>query len=249
MAKLGDLLVPRSGWRARDESQRKAERDADLDDINAANWALNTELALAEAERIYLAEADRRRTAETKATTYLVLVTALVPILVSIQTSLWEKKAGPAPMEVSLSVTIIALVYMSRAGFYLLRVIATSQSYRVDTPDILHFWRKSDRRQALVREKLSAARLTQDEVNRKVSYVRAAQLNLYNAAVALAILLAVNSIWYLGERAANGLQDRRQEIVPVRPGAVAKAPTRHQPVANVVERDTSGTGRRPAPTR
>lgn len=92
-------------------------------------------VALEEARRFADAEEDRRRVADQKATTYLAVVAALVPLVVTLATAVWDKKAGSAPTWVNMLMLGIAVAYASKAGLHAFRVLEVSASHRIGISD------------------------------------------------------------------------------------------------------------------
>lgn len=194
------ILLPRSGWRTADDPSREQQQNADIASIDGVDWSKRLEVGGAESDRISGLELDRRKSADTKAATYFALVTAATPLLLAIQTALWEGKSGPAPIWISLSIVMGAMLYLVLTGLHLFRAVAVDKIYRVDIQDVVIAAKASseeDAKAAIIREKFVAVRLDRDRVNRKFSYVNAAQRSLYNAALLLALLMLVNVIWYL----------------------------------------------------
>ena len=75
----------------------KARLTRDKASITKLDLTKASSTALDEARRFADAEEDRRRVADQKATTYLAVVAALVPLVVTLATAVWDKKAGSAP--------------------------------------------------------------------------------------------------------------------------------------------------------
>ncbi|MDX5983055.1 hypothetical protein [Sphingomonas echinoides] len=102
--------------------------------IRAAVWNSNEERALDEAQKVAAAEMERVRTAEGKATTYLAVLAALVPVIITLQAANWEKKAGPAPDAARLFVLALATVYVAGAGFNAFKTLQVRGSKSSGSP-------------------------------------------------------------------------------------------------------------------
>src|SRR4051812_5684645 len=96
--RLLDLVFPYIEELTPAEKAVVAQRlQRDIAAIEAAAWTPHDERALDEAQKVAASEIERVRTAEGKATTYLAVLAALVPLIITLQAANWEKKAGPAP--------------------------------------------------------------------------------------------------------------------------------------------------------
>ena len=115
----------RAGWKA---------------SVNNGNWDLQSEIALEEARRMYDAEQERRRGADTKAGVYLAAVTALIPVLVSLLPTLWSDKTSKALGALSLAVFALAVAYVLRAGYSAFCVLRVSNAHTVGAGDISRCW-------------------------------------------------------------------------------------------------------------
>ncbi len=116
----------RAGWKA---------------SVNNGNWDLQSDIALEEARRMYDAEQERRRGADTKAGVYLAAVTALIPVLVSLLPTLWSDKTSKALGALSLAVFALAVAYVLRAGYSAFCVLRVSNAHTVGAGDISRCWR------------------------------------------------------------------------------------------------------------
>jgi len=176
------------------EMQRRLE--ADLVAIRASSWSPHDERALDEAQKIANAEAERVKTAESKATTYLAVLAALVPLILTIQAANWEKKSGPAPEWLKLVLLAVATTYTAAAGFHAFKTLQVSGFHRVSEAHLTsagrlrHPWRR------LARETLIATRLSRDTVNAKVTNIRLTHAHLLRAFAAFVLLLLLDPVSY-----------------------------------------------------
>jgi hypothetical protein len=210
---------------------------ADIAAINAAKFSDQPDRALAEAQRVADAETARVRTAETKATTYLAVLAALVPLIVAFQAATWENKAGPAPTAVKLTVLAAATVYLAAAGYHAFRTLQVSGFQRVVEGEIAAAWRTSRPLERLTRATLLASRRSRDTVNRKVTSIKVTHEHLIRAFAAFVLLLALDPIFY----AVNWTRTEAKMSTTVNP--VKTVPTAAlTPAATATDRHTSQSG-------
>lgn len=169
---------------------------ADVARIESTDWSNHVEVALAESVRITADEAARRQGADTKSSTYLVVVAALIPIVAAIQVAVWEGKAGPAPRWASLGVAEIATAYVALSGFWALRALKVTIIDCVDVEDMLAAWRVADPRPELVKRMLAGARRTRPAIDLKLSRMLLAQDYLFRGFLMLVLLLLLNAAVY-----------------------------------------------------
>lgn len=184
----------------RTPAKREALEKACDDDrmrIAAISFEPDTDVALDEARRIYDFEAERRKSADQKATTYLTLVSALVPLILTIAMAVWDKKAGPAPTAVNMAILAGAVVYVTMAGWWSFRVLKVAASSRIGISDAEAAWKKPKPAIHVAQSILACARLNQDGVNDKVTGIKMAHAFLIHAFFTFATLLLLNIIWFL----------------------------------------------------
>ena len=170
----------RAGWKA---------------SVNNGNWDLQSEIALEEARRMYDAEQERRRGADTKAGVYLAAVTALIPVLVSLLPTLWSDKTSKALGALSLEVFALAVAYVLRAGYSAFCVLRVSNAHTVGAGDISRCW--STQQPAASLAKSIAIKVIENYPgnNAKVSHIKLAHDYLLRAFFVFTVLLAVQALW------------------------------------------------------
>lgn len=170
----------RAGWKA---------------SVNEGNWDLQSEIALEEARRMYDAEQDRRKGADTKAGVYLAAVTALIPVLVSLLPTLWSDKTSKALGALSLAVFALAVVYVLRAGYSAFCVLRVSNAHTVGAGDISRSW--STQQPAASLAKTIALKVIENYPgnNAKVDHIKLAHDYLLRAFFVFTVLLAVQALW------------------------------------------------------
>ena len=170
----------RAGWKA---------------SVNNGNWDLQSEIALEEARRMYDAEQERRKGADTKAGVYLAAVTALIPVLVSLLPTLWSDKTSKALGALSLAVFALAVAYVLRAGYSAFCVLRVSNAHTVGAGDISRCW--STQQPAASLAKSIAIKVIENYPgnNAKVSHIKLAHDYLLRAFFVFTVLLAVQALW------------------------------------------------------
>lgn len=189
------ILVPATADFERTEAKRLTR---DKTSITKLDLSKATGAALDEARRFTDAEEDRRRVADQKATTYLAVVAALVPLVVTLSTAVWDKKAGSAPTWVNMLVLGIAVAYASKAGLHAFQVLEVAASHRIGISDFAEAWKKTDPDHELAREILRCGRMNQAGVNKKVTGIKMAHAFLLRAFMTFAGLLMFNITWFIG---------------------------------------------------
>lgn len=208
--RLVDLVFPYIEPLAPEQQANESRRlSDDVATIDAGTFCSNEERALDEAQRVAAAETERVRTAESKATTYLAVLAALVPVITTLQTANWEKKAGPAPDAVRLSVLAIATAYVAAAGYHAFRTLQVSGFQRVGEADIAAAWRTQNPLRRLTRGTLLASRNSRKAVNAKVTRIKVTHEHLLRAFGAFVLLLLLDPLFY-----AMGFRNKSERPIP-----------------------------------
>lgn len=202
------------GLTADEKALEQQRYDRDIAAIEATNYTANDERALDEAQKVAAAETERVRTAEGKATTYLAVLAALVPVIITLQAANWEKKAGPAPDAARLFVLAVATVYVAAAGFHAFMTLQVRGFQRVGEAEIAAAWRTPNPLRKLTRGTLLATRRSRDTVNAKITRIRVTHEHLLRAFGTFVLLLLLDPLFY-----AMGYRNAAQE--PAKPKIVA----------------------------
>ena len=213
-----------NGWRALDlvfpyiEKLTPAEQavedqrlQRDIAAIEAADYTLNDERALDEAQKVSATEIERVRTAEGKATTYLAVLAALVPVIITLQAANWEKKAGPAPDASRLFVLAVATIYIAAAGYHAFKTLQVAGFQRVGEAEIAAAWQTKKPLRKLTRGTLLATRRSRDAVNAKITRIRVTHEHLLRAFATFVLLLLLDPLFY-----AMGFRNATQEPPPTK---------------------------------
>lgn len=179
--------------------KKKLEDDLTRDEarIEALDFGKDPEAALEEARRLADREAERRRSTDQKAATYLPLVAALVPLVLTLVSALWEKKAGSAPNWLNMVLLGLAVAYTASAGHWAFRELKVSVSHEPGLSDFEKAWSVPHPSQALARRLLLHTRRNSKGVNWKVTCIKMAHEYLLRAFLTFSLLLLANIGWYL----------------------------------------------------
>lgn len=169
---------------------------SDIEGIEAANFDVNDERALDEAQRVAAAEIERVRTSESKATTYLAVLAALVPLVITLQAATWEDKTGPAPEALKIAVLAIATVYVAAAGYHAFKTLQVSGIQKIGESEIVSAWELPNPIRRLARNTLLASRRSRKDVNAKVTRIKVTHQHLIRAFGAFVLLLMLDPLFY-----------------------------------------------------
>ncbi|WP_176593033.1 hypothetical protein [Sphingobium sp. EM0848] len=241
-----------NGWRALDlifpyiEKLTPAEQavedqrlQRDIAAIEAADYTLNDERALDEAQKVSATEIERVRTAESKATTYLAVLAALVPVIITLQAANWEKKAGPAPDAARLFVLAVATIYIAAAGYHAFKTLQVAGFQRVGEAEIAAAWQTQKPLRKLTRGTLLATRRSRDAVNAKITRIRVTHEHLLRAFGTFVLLLLLDPLFY-----AMGFRNATQEPPPAKAVVVERDRPAFPPRKNLPD-----SGGNPSPVK
>jgi hypothetical protein len=174
----------------------KISRDQQIDgNIQSFKPKKQAAVALDEARRLNDVENERRKSADQKATTYLAFVAAILPLILTVTTAFWDKKAGNVPLWLNIGLLIIAIIYTIRAGKWAFEVLKVAPSHRLGASDFDKAWKQTDPTLHLTQSILQTIRLNEDGTNQKISSIKMTHEFLFRAFIAFFLLLAVNILW------------------------------------------------------
>lgn len=180
-------------------SEEKERLNSDKKMINKLKLGKQADVVIEEARRIFDSEVERRKSADQKATTYLAVVAALIPLILSVATAVWNKEAAGTVTWISMPFLALAVVYIAWSGLWAFRVLEVSASNRLGVGDFDAACRKRHPPTHLMRSILLCTRLNQNGVNHKVSGIKMAHAFLLRAFLTFAFLLLFNIMWYFSE--------------------------------------------------
>ena len=98
------------------------------------------EQALNEARQIYQREEERRRTTDTKASGYLLVIATVLPLLTYLESTVWEQKIGTAPEWLSVLILGIAVLHILWAGRWAFRTLTVQSFHTMAGKDLITIW-------------------------------------------------------------------------------------------------------------
>jgi hypothetical protein len=167
------------------------ELDARIADL-AGLGDPETALYLDAAQRI-TDEEDRRKTgAESRATTFIAAVAALIPLLTwSITNATPPSTCTPGWGCVAWTGTFgLAVVYFITAAYWALKTLAVANYHVIGVEDLVQAKESSQHIQkALIQQTLLQARRNRETINQKLTHITVAQRRFFNGLVVLGLLL------------------------------------------------------------
>ncbi|MBZ9892958.1 hypothetical protein LB545_01285 [Mesorhizobium sp. BR1-1-6] len=178
------------------DEQAKEDRGGELVAIRSTIWKLPE--AMEHARQLTAAENERKQGAETKASLYLAVIAAMVPILGSLVTDFFQQVPS-SPRDafgtITLAIFVLGMAYLLACGVWSFRTLKVSVYSRVDVSELLQAAASPDPEQHLVKEMLCAVRTNRDEVNAKITRIRMAHLFLIRTFLTFSLLLMVIVLW------------------------------------------------------
>lgn len=164
--------------------------------IETASWDKSPASALEQASRIMDAELERRKSAESKATTYLAVLAALVPVTLSIEAAEWDQKTGPAPEWLRLMTLIVAVIYTGAAGWYAFKALQVTGIHVVGIYDLAKAWQGSNGQQKLAISTAKHIRASHAAINAKITSIKVTHAHLIRAFLFFIVLLLLDPVAY-----------------------------------------------------
>lgn len=181
-------------------SKQKADQESLDNDTKAmiatAKWDKSTGAALDQANRIMDSEHERRKTAEGKATTYLAVLAALVPVTLSIEAAEWDHKTGPAPEWFRITILIIAVIHTAAAGWYAFRALQVRGIHVIGVYDLAKAWQSVSGQQKLAESTAQHIRASHAAINNKVTAIKVTHAHLIRAFLFFIMLLLIDPVTY-----------------------------------------------------
>ena len=194
-------LIPEWLWprlnplSAEDQSRQEKWILNEKKEINEASWGDKCDVALEEARRLFDAEQERRRGADSKAGLYLAAITALAPILATIFPGILDDKISQALKITLLVIFICALLYLIRAGLWALQTMKVSAIAQLSAGEIAKNFSSEKPEENLVKSLLRAVTFNYSGTNEKISCIKMTHEFLLRAFFGFAAFLAVQVAW------------------------------------------------------
>lgn len=177
------------------DSPQQRWLDGEKEKVDQGCWTDKTDVALEEARRLFDAEQERRRGADSKAGLYLAAITALMPILAAIVPGLWDEQVSRALRGTLLAIFICALLYLMRAGLWALKTIKTTAAAQLGAGDIATSFNSDKPEEKLVKQLLSAVIYNYSGTNQKISCIKMTHEFLLRAFFCFVVFLIVQAVW------------------------------------------------------
>jgi hypothetical protein len=181
------------------DAQRVQYEQEDKEDFERIkDWQGNSDpeisLYLDAARRVLEEEAQRKSSADTRATAFIAAIATLIPLMTWALGSSSPACERGVPCIVWASVFTIAVVYLARAALWSLRTLAVANYHVIGVEDLVCM-NKENKKQTtkeLIKKTLLVARKNRDTINGKLTDIKIAQRCLVNGIIVLACLLAAD---------------------------------------------------------
>jgi hypothetical protein len=194
-----DIVWPRLDVNAETIRQQQQDQDRDVFAIEASVWPVDADVALSEAHLIAEREDKRRSSTDGKASSYLLVIAALVPLLTYLESAVWEHKFGTAPQGLSIPVLGLAVLYVLGAAYWSFKTLTVGRSHTIGTAELGGIWASANGHKAsLINTILANTRRNSDLVNVKVSSIMMAHNYLRRSILFFGLLLLLQVGWYAG---------------------------------------------------
>ena len=215
LTKLRELLWPILNYGSEATKQATEKRHKEiLQDIEAAKWQ-QQDVVLEEARRLILREDERRKTTDTKATIYLAVLAAIVPLTLSFakDISIYFSTFQEWQIFVLVGIFFSAIVYLLAAGAWVFRTLGVSSHDRVDVEELLECNGKAEPEHILLGAILKSAMNNRNLTNEKVNRLLMAHAFLLRTFVVFVFL-----VLYLGSITVYNYLHQHCNSVPAETG-------------------------------
>lgn len=194
-------LIPKWLWPCltppspKDECQQEKWLSSEREKVAQGSWTNKSHVALEEARRLFDAEQERRRGADSKAGLYIAAITALMPLLATTLPDLWGEQPSKALQSTQVGIFIFALLYLMHAGLWALKTIKVSGTTQLSPGEIAQIFSSEKPEEKLVTQLLKAVVYNYTGTNQKVSYIKMTHEFLLRAFFCFVVFLAVQVAW------------------------------------------------------
>lgn len=188
MSRLIDFFWPVLE-RESDERKRelKERYEEDINQIEQAHWD-PIDPVMEQARILALDEEDRRKTAETKASIYLAVLAAIVPLSATIITGLSDLFSGWILVVLTV-IFLFSIAYLVRAIFWIFGALQLAKTYRVDVNHLTKLKNDECIKVELCKEILKSVRNNWEVVNDKLTNVKMAHMFIKRMLISFVLLL------------------------------------------------------------
>jgi hypothetical protein len=180
--------------------QEGIKLDAQIKALQGLGDAEATHL-LDAAQRIADEEDRRKSGAESRATTFIAAVAALIPLMTwSISNATSTTTCSPGWGCFAWTGTFgLAVAYFITAAYWALKTLAVANYHVIGVEDLVHAKeRRQNIQKTLIQQTLLQARRNRDTINLKLTYIKVAQRRFFNGLVVLGILLMLDPVSRFG---------------------------------------------------
>lgn len=188
MSRLIDFFWP---VLERESDERKLELnesfEKDISQIEQAHWD-PIDPVIEQARVLALDEDDRRKTAETKASIYLAVLAAIVPLSATIIIGLSDLFSGWILVFLTI-LFLVSIAYLARAIFWIFGALQLAETYRVDVNHLTKLKNSEGIKVELCKEILKSVRNNWEVVNDKLTNVKMAHMFIKRMLISFVLLL------------------------------------------------------------
>lgn len=191
LTKLRELIWPVLETGTAEDKAKKEERHRNVLAAVAKTTWKNKDVILEEARRLVLREEERRKTAETKATIYLAVLAAIVPLSLSFVKDLPAYFGSLSDLQVLVFIILLlaAISYLLAAGVWTFRTIQVSVHDRLDVEELIGLDSSSDTELELCRMMLKSVKNNNKYGNEKISKLRMAHAFLIRTFIVFVLVV------------------------------------------------------------
>ncbi len=191
MNRIIELVWPRLNRSTNsDERELRKQIDKTIDDIEQAQWQ-PIDSILEESRELFRIEEGRRKSADTKATIYLAVLAAVVPLFATLTKEFFIASQMFENWQIFTLIPIFMLgtLYLLVAGIWAFRAIKVAGYHRVEVEDLIKLSNKDDIDLSVCKELLKAVRRNREPVNEKITRVIMAHEFLVRMFISYVLLL------------------------------------------------------------
>ncbi|MER9338949.1 hypothetical protein NKJ06_34490 [Mesorhizobium sp. M0293] len=203
MRKVIDFFWPTSERPTPEERRQATQKiEEQIAHIDQMDWGGDTDTALEEARRLVDSDEARRRTAEARATTFLLLIGALTPVVTFLGGFSWMTGDDSTLRLVAFVLLSIGICYLFSAGRWSLKTIQVGVFYDVHVSDIVKIWENKEVKQNLLRHILQSVVRNRDANNFKITCIKIAHMFVLRAILIFSAFLLLPMAWDLVSKIA-----------------------------------------------
>lgn len=203
MGKYSDWLWPRL------EAPKPRIADTVFDAIGKADWD-PIDPVLEEARALALRDDERRKSADTKATIYLAVLAAIVPMTAALAKEFYtiSRTFDAWFFIVVVMLFLLGSSYMLAAGIWAFRTIRVIAYHRLDVAELTKLPENGELNLELCREVLRCVKRNQTPINDKTTRLIMAHeflLRLFILYVVLVLFVGTGSVWPVLNKAIRSI--------------------------------------------